>query len=152
LNVKPTLIKANSIGDAAIDGLFGGLFAGAVMGVIILLAGLLVGESPASMLSRFSSGQAATPLTGILVHLAVSAVYGMVFCSAIYILPVSFLKKIPGWLAGLFFGIVLLALAEWVLLPGLRSPLLELPLWILLLGHGMYGLVLGMRVYPKFTQ
>jgi hypothetical protein len=148
-NSIPTLVKTKDTADAAIDGLFGGMLAGLLMGLVIILAGILAGESPADLLGRFATGQTATPLAGSFVHLAVSSVYGVIFSLIVKVLPKRWLSVSPGWLVGLAYGALLLALAEGVLLPGLRSPLGELPWWVLAAGHAVYGLVLGVRTYPK---
>jgi hypothetical protein len=153
MGAKPLSSKSQSIGDAAIDGLFGGLIAGVLMILILILAGILAGDTAAGILSRFSTGQEANPLTGGLVHLAVSGIYGVVFSLLIYGLPVQILGRFPGFLVGLAYGIILASLAVNILLPGLKSPLRELPLGILLLGHAVYGAILGWRVYPEiFTD
>jgi hypothetical protein len=140
------LIRRGSASDAAIDGLFGGLIAGAAMILVIILGGLLAGESPVAVLERFSTGQATTPLAGGLLHLAVSGIYGTLFTLLIHWMPLGFRKRLPGWSVGLGYGLVLLGVAVGILLPGLRSPLASLPLWVLALGHGVYGLVLGLRI------
>lgn len=140
------LAQKNSTSDAAIDGLFAGLMAGAVMILAIMLGGLLSGESPTQVLERFSTRQTTTPLAGGLLHLAVSAIYGTFFSLLVHWLPRGLRKRLPGWLVGLFYGLLLLVAAVVFLLPGLRSPLVELPLWVLALGHSAYGLVLGLRL------
>jgi hypothetical protein len=140
------LVRKSTASDAAIDGLFAGLIAGIFMILVIILGGLLAGEPPAEVLGRFSTGQAATPLAGGLLHLAVSGIYGVVFSLLVHWMPLGLRKRLPGWLVGLVYGALLLGLAVGVLLPGLRSPLAELPLWVLALGHGAYGLVLGLRI------
>jgi hypothetical protein len=143
---KSPLIRKASTSDAVIDGLFAGLIAGVLMILVIILVGLLSGESPAGVLVRFSTGQTASPLAGGLLHLAVSGIYGGVFSLLVHWLPSGLRSRLPGWLAGLIYGVLLLGLAVTVLLPGLRSPLVELPWWTLGLGHIVYGLVLGMRI------
>ena len=149
INSKPIRARARPASDAAIDGLFAGLAAGLLMGIVVILGGLLVGESPAAVLERFSTGHTTTPLSGGLMHLAVSVVYGIVFGLLAHALPSRVLRRLPGWLAGLLYGLLLLAVAVGALLPGLNSPLLEIPLWILALGHAVYGLVLGWRAYER---
>ena len=143
---KSALIRKASASDAVIDGLFAGLIAGVLMILVIILGGLLSGESPASVLERFSTGQTASPLAGGLLHLAVSGIYGGFFSLLVQWMPAGLRRRLPGWLAGLIYGLLLLGLAVTVLLPGLRSPLVELPFWTLALGHLAYGLMLGLRV------
>jgi hypothetical protein len=149
MNSKYYGAKQVSIADRAIDGLFGGLAAGALMGVVMVLAGLLIGITPPEILQRFSSGQGDTPQAGALLHLSVSAVYGVIFSLLMSLLPPQAREIVPGWLAGLVYAGLLLALATGIILPGLRSPLGELPPWLLGLGHFVYGIVLGWRANPK---
>jgi hypothetical protein len=139
----------STLADRAIDGLFGGLLAGVVMAVMIVLGWLLIGETPATLLERFSPGQSITPAAGVLMHLAVSGVYGVGFSLLVGGFPRRIREQIPGWLVGLAYGVFLLALAVNLLLPGLRSALGEQPLWIIALGHAVYGIVLGIKAYPK---
>lgn len=143
---KPTFIRKASASDAVIDGLFAGLVAGVLMILVIILGGLLSGESPVSVLERFSTGQTASPLAGGLLHLAVSGIYGGLFSLLVYWMPAGLRGRLPDWLAGLLYGFFLLGLATVVLLPGLRSPLVGLPFWVLAAGHIVYGLVVGLRI------
>jgi hypothetical protein len=121
-------LKSQSLGEAASGGLINGLLAGAAMLAVLALGGLLTGEAPADLLARFSTGQTTTPAAGALLHLAVSGVYGAVFGLLIYLLPAAWLRRLPGWFSGLLYAAGLLLVAESVLLPGLESPLSELPL------------------------
>jgi hypothetical protein len=145
MKIEPVRAKAQSFGDAAINGLIGGLIAGGAMILVILVTGLLVGEEPAAILAGFDVGQAAVPLAGGLTHLGVSRVYGVGYGLLLYLLPARWFRRIPGWLAGLAFAGALLLIAVSILLPGLASPLAGLPLWALVAGHAAYGLVLGWR-------
>jgi len=148
-NHIPALAKTKDAGDAAIDGLFAGMLAGLLMELTIILAGLLAGETLTAVLERFATGQTVNPLAGSLAHLAVSSVYGVIFSLLIHELPRRWVGFWPGWLAGLLYGALLLLLAVSVLLPGLQSPLVELPWWVLAAGNAVYGLVLGFSTYPK---
>jgi hypothetical protein len=144
-------INDKTLADSAIDGLFGGLLAGAVMGVVIVLGWVLIGEAPATLLERFSPGQSITPAAGVLMHLAVSGVYGVGFSLLASGIPRRIRAQIPGWLAGLIYGGLLLVLALNLILPELHSTLGELLLWIMALGHAVYGIVLGIKAYPKVS-
>ena len=146
---KTYRINDGTLADRAIDGLFGGLLAGAVMGLVIILGWVLIGETPAVLLERSNPGQSITPVGGVLMHLAVSGVYGVGFSLLSSAIPRRLREQIPGWLAGLVYGGVLLSFAVNLLLPGLRSTLGEQPLWIIGLGHAVYGIVLGIRAYPE---
>jgi hypothetical protein len=149
MNILSISKKDKTTGEAAVDGLLGGLIAGVLMILIFILAGLIAGETPAGVLERFATQESSTPLMGGLVHLAVSGIYGVIFSLLVFWLPVSILRCVPGWLCGLFYSFLLLVLAVNVILPGLRSPLQEMPLPTLAVGHLVYGLVLGRRVYPE---
>ena len=71
--------RLRTAGDAAVDGLLAGGAAGIAMGVYLAVSVLLLGEGPARMLARFDPAGSAAPVAGVLMHLAVSAVYGLVF-------------------------------------------------------------------------
>ena len=141
--MKNLVANRSTIGDAAVDGLFGGLGAGLVMAVYFVAAGLFGGESPALVLSRFDPSVAASPLTGALIHLAVASVYGMIFGIVYRFIRLQWL---PPWLAGLLYGLALFLLAEAVLLPSAQSLLLVVPIWSFGLAHMIYGVTLGMLV------
>jgi hypothetical protein len=119
------------------------------MGLVIVLGWVLIGEAPTGLLERLNPGQPITPAAGVLMHLAVSGVYGVGFSLLSSAIPLRLREQIPGWLAGLIYGGFLLALAVNLLLPGLRSTLGEQPLWIIGLGHAVYGILLGIKAYPK---
>ncbi|MEZ4514036.1 MAG: hypothetical protein R3C62_19365 [Chloroflexota bacterium] len=76
------------VGETAVDGLLAGLAAGAVMMLFLLGAGLLGGTAVATTLGYFDPAQGENWLNGLLGHLAVSGVYGVVF------------GVVRGWLAG----------------------------------------------------
>lgn len=144
--VERTLRDKNGA-DAAVDGLIAGILAGLGMAVYLILTGLLSSISPADMLGRFDPGLVGHWLTGTLAHLAVSGVYGVVFAllfSVMARLRPSLVRF--GWLLGLIYGLLLLALARGVLLPMAGSPLLQISTVHLLIGHAVYGLVLGFEV------
>jgi hypothetical protein len=68
-----------SLGDSAVDGLFGGAIAGILMAVYLVIAGLFNREGPGTVLGRFTPSGDGSPFLGTLAHLAVSAVYGAIF-------------------------------------------------------------------------
>lgn len=70
--VKPT-------GDYAVDGLFAGFWAGAAMAIFLALVGLVDGRPPLETIAYFDPTAAGSWLTGAFSHLAVSAIYGLVF-------------------------------------------------------------------------
>ena len=138
-----------SFSDKLIDGLFGGLLAGIAMALAMMFAALVFGEDAVSILGRFSTSQLTTPLNGLIGHLAVSGTYGAIYGSLLGVLPGALRRLIPGWLAGLVYAALLLGLALGFVLPGLRSPLAEVPRVVLASGHLVYGLILGWRVSTR---
>lgn len=64
-------------GDTAVDGLLAGLVGGVAMGLVLALAGWLHGGSPLVVLGYFAPAQGGSWLTGLLAHLAASAIYGV---------------------------------------------------------------------------
>jgi hypothetical protein len=131
----------------AVDGLLAGVAAGVLMMVVLVMIAWLGGDAPAVTLSRFDPNRAAgatnaTPLVGLLAHLATAGVYGALFgmvrrgLRGLQVRP-------PVWLAGLVYGLVLWLAAHWVLLPATSSPLLEVPPGLFLAAHLTYGLTLG---------
>ena len=73
--------RLRTAGDAAVDGLLAGAAAGVAMATYLVVIGLVAGEEPTVVLARFdpSGAGAAAPLIGGVMHLAVSAVYGLLF-------------------------------------------------------------------------
>lgn len=141
--MKNLVAKSSTIGDSAVDGLFAGLGAGIVMAICFIAAGLIGGESPVLVLSRFDPSAVASPLNGALVHLAVASVYGMLFGVAHrFVRP----GRLPMWFLGLLYGMILLALAEAVVLPSGTSLLRAVPFWSFGLAHLIYGVTLGVLV------
>jgi len=129
------------LGDRAASGLLQGILAGAFIAAVLFPAGLLAGNTWRQALNVFYPFGQDAPLQGLLLHLGVSAVYGSIFGLVQPLIP----QRLPGWLAGLGYGVLLFALAEWVLLPQSQFGMSALPPLALLLGHGVYGLVLGFR-------
>ena len=129
--------------DAAADGLLKGIVAGLVMAAYLVLVGLVVGEGPGTVLARFAPAEGSSAVTGTLVHLAVSAVYGALFGVGWHVARRRRLDP-PPWLAGLAYGVILLAVAEAALLAGADSPLREIPLVHFAAAHIIYGVSLGL--------
>jgi hypothetical protein len=136
------------LSQAAVDGLFAGLLAGLAMAVFLAVTALVRSEPLSALFSRFNPAQAASPLTGLLLHLAVSSVYGILFGLVWYI--TSSLRRLAplAWQAiglGGVYGVVLFFMAWYVLLPASASPLRQLPIWQFGAAHLVYGLILGWR-------
>ncbi len=135
--------QKTSSGDAAISGLFSGLLGGLAMALVILLFSLAAGQGLA-YLGYFSTSTPVPPIQGLLMHLSVSGIYGMLF-GLIHRWSGLARLKLPGWLAGLIYALLLWAFAVVVLLPAAHSLMLSLPWYVFFAGHLAYGLVLGVR-------
>ena len=132
--------------DITIDGLLSGLAAGIVMAVLLVAAGLLAGDAPASVLARFDPAAQASALTGLLAHLAVSGIYGLIFGVAYRLVLFSArLRSVPAWAWGGLYGLALLGAALF-LLPLSGSAVLQTPMLALLVAHLGFGLSLGALV------
>jgi hypothetical protein len=129
------------LGSAAVDGLIAGAAAG-----IAMLGWLLItsGDAPADLLNRFTgAGMQPSPLTGAVGHLAVSAIYGMIFTMAWSVLRLP-PRRAVRVIGAVVYGLALLTAAEWVILPAVESPLLALPALHWGIAHAIYGMVLGL--------
>ena len=141
--------NVNSAGNLAVDGLIYGLVSGGAMSLSLAALALLTSETPGAILEYFSSSGLTSPVQGLLSHLAVSAIYGMLFGVLIWPFLLRFSSaKMIGFLGGLVYAILLLLLAQIVILPVTDSPLAQLPFWQWAMGHGVYGLVLG-RLFTR---
>jgi uncharacterized membrane protein YagU involved in acid resistance len=144
MNKSKALTYQATIGDAAVDGLLGGLIAGLGMAGYLVIAGLAASESPAQVLGRFAPGAETAALTGGLMHLAVAAVYGMLFALGWWLLVRW--RDVSAWPVGLIYGVTLWLIAEAIILPSTGSPLAEIPPVHFALAHGIYGVILGFVV------
>lgn len=137
-------------GDAAVDGLFGGLWGGLVMGLYLVVAGFGLGESLAQTLSRFSLVEPGNAISGVFAHLAVASLYGTIFgliFRALLLIPTFAARRpLASWLAGVLYGLVLLAVSWFVQLQGDQLPPGSfLPVhWAV--AHLIYGFVLGLSM------
>ncbi len=131
-------------GDTAVSGLFHGLLGGLAMGAVIVLFSLASGNG-LGYLGFFSSGPAVAPLQGLVGHLAVSAIYGMLYALLRRWFGLRRLERLPGWLAGLIYALLLWAFAIRILLPAANSPFLSISWVVFFSAHIAYGLVLGAR-------
>ncbi len=141
--IKPVGARTLTIGDAAVDGLMNGVAAGLVMALYLMLAEGLGGRAPWEVLPAFDPSSQGSPLVGLVMHLAVSGVYGTVF-GALWKLsrsPVS--ARLPGWLVGAGYGLLLFGIALAVVLPGAAPALKAIPVLHFAIAHLLYGLTLG---------
>lgn len=83
-------------------------------------------------------------------HLAVSAIYGIMFGTLVWPLFTRFSsRKLNAWIAGLAFGGFLFLMAQIAVLPITNSPLGDIPSWQWGIGHAIYGLVIGAMLAQK---
>ena len=138
--------KEIKFSELAVEGLFAGLLAGLAMAAWLAVTALIRVESLSDLFSGFYPAQAVTPLTGLLLHLAVSSVYGILF-GLVWYLASNLRHFAPSaWQAaasGVGYGVVLFLLAWNILLPASASPLRQIPLWQFGFAHLVYGLILG---------
>ncbi len=148
--------KTLGIGDSAVDGLFSGMLAGLFMEIYLILSGWFSGLSLVDALIRISPIQGLPPASSVLLHFSVSGIYGLLFGLAVYWLArnmfdpkwLAFGRPLQwwGWLIGLVYGMILLAVAVLVVLPDSASPMGQIPFIHLIFAHLVYGLVLGTRI------
>ena len=133
-------------GDAAVKGLFNGFIAGIGMAIVLVAAGLVGGVPAASTFERFTPISGGGPLAGVLAHLAVSGIYGMIF-GLLWSTVLRWVRVDSGaWqgvLAGAAYGLLLWLVAQFVLLPTTGAALGSMPAGQFLFAHLVYGLVLG---------
>ena len=141
------LVKENTAGDAAVDGLLAGLVAGLISALLLILIGLISGDSPGTVLGRFDPSLAGSPIVGGLLHLATSAVYGMMFALLFRLIGRRWSNAHRlAWLLGLVYGLLLLVIAEVVVLSGFETMLGEFSAGAFAAFHIAYGLTLGIAL------
>ncbi len=140
---KQVLYRARKRSDVTLDGLFGGLAGGAVMVVYLVLWGWTDGATPQAVLGLFDPDRRGVPLTGLLTHLAISAVYGILYGLVWWALRWSLRFGATAWLIGVVYGLALLTIAKAIILPLSGTPLAEIPTLHFALAHLLYGAVLG---------
>ena len=128
----------------AVDGVIYGVVAGAAMFASLMVLAILTGDTPGVILARFSSGGITSPVLGLVGHLGVSAIYGALFGVFAWPLLSRFsTNKISAVFGGILYAGFLILFAQIALLPGTNSSLSQFPFWQWVLGHVIYGLVLG---------
>lgn len=138
--------KEEATGETAVNGLIAGLPAGLVMAISLMLTGILTGTQPLVTLGYFDPGRGGGWLSGLLAHLAVSAIYGMIFALLMRVgerIRPSFSRGSLLW--GLVYGLMLYGAAVGVVFRAIASPLAQIAAWQLAAAHLLYGLVLSIR-------
>lgn len=143
-NSQPLIRARSSTGDAAVDGLLHGVGAGIVMAIYLIVIGVLMGTGVAATLSAFDLGEGTSPVRGALIHLAVAAIYGMLF-SLIYRLigrgrPIG---RGGNVIIGLTFGLLMWLITQIAFAAGINVALSSLPAVHFAVAHALYGLTLG---------
>jgi hypothetical protein len=139
-NQKTSASTRLTPGDTAVNGLIVGSVAGILMAVYLVLAGLALGNSPATTLSQFARNNE-SPLVGLITHLAVAAVYGILF--ALGWLWVGRKLPVAVWMAGTLYGFGLWLLASSLLIGSTMPQLQAIPPLHFCLAHLVYGISLG---------
>ena len=152
-NSQPLTRARSSIGDAAVDGLLNGVAAGVVMAIYVMISGVLTGAGLAATLSAFDLGQGASPVRGALIHLAVAAIYGMVF-SLIYRLigRGRSISRGGDVLIGVAYGLLLWLITQVAFAGGISVALSSLPAVHFAVAHALFGLTLGWLIGRKQMQ
>jgi hypothetical protein len=149
-DTKGIIDREISASDAAIDGLLSGVQAGLVMATYLVLTGWLGGGDPLARLSLFAPDPKSGPLVGLLAHLAVSAIYGVLFGVGYAGLLRRPTYNPSPWLhalIGALYGLLLLLAAWTLILPATGSQLQQIPFVHLVIGHLLYGALLGWLLY-----
>ncbi len=137
-------VQEQTTGDAAVDGLLAGVGAGIICVTYLVIVGLISGQTLAAVLGPFDPTQGQV-LAGGLVHLAVSAVYGVLFAVLYRWLDRGWpWASGRAWLFGLLYGLILLLVAEGASQTGIDTAFSDLPMVNTALFHLLYGLALGL--------
>ncbi|MFO7678726.1 MAG: hypothetical protein R6X34_01625 [Chloroflexota bacterium] len=143
--------KEKGLGETAVDGLLAGLVGGAAMALFLVVIGWLTGAPPLTTLAYFDPAQTGSWLTGLLAHLAVSAIYGVVFGLLLGIvgrIRPSLAKRT--WLWGMGYGLLLWVMGLGVALTAVGAPLAQIPAWEFAMAHLLYGLAAGYRLQTSY--
>ena len=131
---------SKSLGDLAVDGLLLGLAAGLIMMALLVVVGMVEGAAPDAVLARFGLPDGAMAVTGLLGHLAVSAVLGLVW--GILYGSVRRRAPLPAWVLGAAYGLALYVGAALFVVGA--TGLADFAPWALLAAHLAYGVTLGL--------
>ena len=72
-------VNKSGISIRAVDGVVYGILGGVAMFLSLVVLALLSGEAPGVIPARFSGGGITSPMVGLVGHLGVSAIYGVLF-------------------------------------------------------------------------
>ncbi len=143
-NSQPLIRARSSSGDAAVDGVLHGVGAGIVMAIYLIAIGMVTGAGLTATLSAFDLGEGTSPVRGALIHLAVAAIYGMLFSLIYRLLGRGRSIGRSGNVAiGLAYGLLLWLITQIAFAAGISVALSSLPTVHLAVAHALYGLTLG---------
>jgi uncharacterized membrane protein len=143
-NSQPLIRAHSTTGDAAVDGLIHGVMAGVVMAIYLVLIGLATGAGLVATLSAFDLGQGSSPVRGALIHLAVAAIYGIVFSLAYRLIARRrSIERSGSVIIGFLYGLLLWLITQIAFAAGINVALSSLPTVHLAVAHVIYGAVLG---------
>src|SRR5512138_1916468 len=146
-SMEKTTVQApvkSSVPVAIVSGLFNGLLGGIAMALVLAGYSIAAGTG-IDYLGYFSTETPVPAYQGLLGHLAVSSIYGMLYGLIHRGVVNTRLQSLPGWLTGLAYGMLLWGFAVTILLPAAKSIMLTLAWPAFFFGHIAYGLVLGAR-------
>jgi hypothetical protein len=143
-NSQPLVRARYAPGDAAVDGLLNGVAAGVVMAIYLMISGVLTGASLAATLSAFDLGQGVSPVRGAVIHVAVAAIYGMVFSLIGRLIERSRPIGRGGTLImGVTYSLGLWLITQLAFAASIPVALSSLPAVHLAVAHALFGLTLG---------
>lgn len=138
-------------------GLLAGLIGGIVMAMFMMMVTALTGMGFLAPLYAIAAtfnhawamtkGFDLTPiLVGLMLHMVNSAVFGLIFALLVARLLPRALALPAATMAGMVWGLILLAVNQLIVLPSVDAPMVAATSSIFgwwLVGHLMYGVVLG---------
>ncbi len=149
-------LKPVRMADAAVDGLIAGLEAGLLMVVfLIAMEWIRSGNGIGVTLMRFDPGADPVPLTGLVVHLAVSGVYGLLFGFLGWLLNHRAARLLEGWTAlvtGGLFGTAIFLLPWLTFSAKIGQNFLGFSPLVFWLAHVLYGSTLAILVARMWSK
>ena len=141
--MRQTATAPVTFGDAAVDGLLAGIGAGLLMAAYLVAVSLAYGEAVVITLGRFDPTGSASPVVGVLAHLALAGCYGSLFGFVRRLLGRAMHGGLARGTLGAVYGLGLYLFAAGTRLPGWVSFLQVIPAVHLVIAHLLFGLALG---------
>jgi hypothetical protein len=138
------------IEDAVINGLFSGVLAGLAMILVLALLGSYNQPKIKDLLGLFDPTGNQNFYAGGFAHLAVSAVYGLIF--GLLWKLFFFGRRIPVWIGGVIFGGLIFVFSELFISQGSGTPLFQIPALLFGISHLVYGTILGLGFQHLFPS